>query len=227
MTQIQAPRPQLPETGNLWRTDQLHERGLNSRAIRLLLSHGKLVRLRYGCYLRATLCDKQSATIRSKQLIHAHAHGTLTTSTGDFVYSHTSAARLHGLFLWNVDDLIHILLRVRPSNERLGKDVRGHTRPYTEADVRTIGKLRGTTLERTVVDCAMMLSYRQALVIMDASIFVKRWRVGRIAGPGAQLRAQGDLARLLSGARSYLRSLGAAWPTVFVVLHVSTRCTDI
>ncbi|WP_427005035.1 type IV toxin-antitoxin system AbiEi family antitoxin domain-containing protein [Pseudarthrobacter sp. H2] len=167
MTQIQAPLPQLPETGNLWRTDQLHEKGLNSRAIRLLLSQGKLVRLRYGCYLRAALWDKQFATIRSKQLIHAHAHGTLTTSTGDFVYSHTSAARLHGLFLWNVDDLIHILLRVRPSSERLGKDVRGHTRPYTEADVQTIGKLRGRTLERTVVDCAMMLSYRQALVIMD------------------------------------------------------------
>lgn len=167
MTQIQAPLPQLPENGNLWRTDQLHERGLNSRAIRLLLSHGKLVRLRYGCYLRAALWDKQSATVRSRQLIHAHAHGTLTTSTGDFVYSHTSAARLHGLFLWNVDDLIHILLRVRPSNERLGKDVRGHTRPYTAADVQTIGKLRCTTLERTVVDCAMMLNYRQALVIMD------------------------------------------------------------
>ncbi len=167
MTPFQAPLPQLPETGNLWRTDQLHERGLNSRAIRLLLRHRKLVRLRYGCYLRAALWDKQSATMRSRQLIHAHAHGTLTTSRGEFVYSHTSAARLHGLFLWNVDDLIHILLRVRPSSERLGKDVSGHTRPYTEADIQAIGKLRCTTLERTVVDCAMMLRYRQALVLMD------------------------------------------------------------
>ena len=31
----------------------------------------------------------------------------------------------------------------------------------------SIGHLRVTSLERTVVDCAMMLSYQQALVLMD------------------------------------------------------------
>ncbi|WP_066287131.1 type IV toxin-antitoxin system AbiEi family antitoxin domain-containing protein [Arthrobacter sp. B6] len=166
----QAVLPALPSTGNLWRTGQLHEKGLNSRAIKLLLRHGKLVRLRYGCYIRGDLWDKQTAATRSKQLIQAHAHGTLTTSTGDFVYSHTSAARLHGLFLWNVDDLIHLLLRVSPSSERLGKDVRGHTQPYTESDVVKIGNLRVTSLERTVVDCAMVLSYQQALVLVDHAL---------------------------------------------------------
>ena len=171
MTQSQPVLlPALPSSGNLWRTGQLHEKGLNSRAIKLLLRHKKLVRLRYGCYVRGELWDKQTATIRSKQLIQAHAHGTLTTSSGDFVYSHTSAARLHGLFLWNVDDLIHLLLPVRPSSERLGKDVRGHTRPYTASEVVTIGNLRVTSLERTVVDCAMMLSYQQALVLMDHAL---------------------------------------------------------
>jgi very-short-patch-repair endonuclease len=104
------------------------------------------------------------------QLIHAHAHGTLTTSKGNFVYSHTSAARLHRLFLWNADDLIHILLRVRPSRERLGKDVRGHSRPYAASEVTTIGKLRVTALERTVVDCGMMLDYRQALILVDHAL---------------------------------------------------------
>ena len=162
--------PALPSTGNPWRTGQLHEKGLSSRAIRLLLQQGRLVRLRYGCYIRAELWEKQSAATRSRQLILAHAHGTLTTSSGDFVYSHTTAARLHGLFLWNVDDLIHLLLTVRPSSERLGKDVRGHTRPYTEAEVVNIGHLRVTSLERTVVDCAMMLSYQQALVLMDHAL---------------------------------------------------------
>lgn len=171
MTQLQLPRtPELPATGTLWRTEQLHAKGLNSRAIMVLLRSGQLVRLRYGCYIRASVWEKQSDVLRSRQLIHAHAHGTLTTSAGDFVYSHTSAARLHGLFLWNVDDLIHILLRVTPSSERLGRDVRGHTRPYTETDVVTIGRLRVTTLERTVVDCSMMLSYQQALVLMDHAL---------------------------------------------------------
>ncbi|MET4146691.1 very-short-patch-repair endonuclease [Arthrobacter sp. UYCo732] len=34
----------------------------------------------------------------------------------------------------------------------------------------TLGKLRVTSLERTVVDCAMTLSYRQALVLMDHAL---------------------------------------------------------
>lgn len=171
MTSSQPVRlPALPGTGHLWRTAQLHEKGLNSRAIKVLVLHKKLVRLRYGCYIRGELWDKQTRAVRSRQLIQAHAHGTLTTSTGDFVYSHTSAARLHGLHLWNVDDLVHLLLPGSPSSERLGKDVRGHTRPYTGSEVVTVGKLRVTSLERTVVDCAMMLSYRQVLVLMDHAL---------------------------------------------------------
>ncbi|KNH19594.1 hypothetical protein ACU18_05275 [Arthrobacter sp. ZBG10] len=166
MTQL----PPLPAAGNLWRTGQLRAAGLNSRAVRQLVSSGGLVRLRYGCYIRGALWEKQSASLRSVQLIHAHAYGTLTTSTGGFVYSHTSAARLHGLFLWDVDDLIHLLFRVRPSCERLGKDIRGHTRPYSDAEVITRATLRVTTLERTTVDCALMLSYRQSLIIMDNAL---------------------------------------------------------
>ena len=195
MTQPPAPLPQLPVTGNLWRTDQLHASGLNSRAIRHLANRGGLVRLRYGCYIRASLWEKQSRAVRELQLIHAHAHGTLTTSTGNFVYSHTSAARLHGLFLWNADDLVHILLRVRPSGERLGKDVRGHTRPYADTEVTTLGRLRVTSLERTVVDCAMMLDYRQGLVLVDHALRL-----------GANLDLMNALAGNLPG-RSGVRNL--------------------
>ena len=199
MTQSQPVLlPPLPGTGNLWRTGQLREKGLNSRAIKVLLKHKKLVRLRYGCYIRGELWDKQSATIRSKQLIHAHAHGTLTTSSGAYVYSHTSAARLHSLFLWNVDDLIHILLHVAPSSERVGKDVRAHTRPFNDSDVVTIGNLRVTSLERTVVDCAMMLSYQQALVLMDHALRL-----------GADLALMDDMAKALPGRRG-IRNLRQA-----------------
>jgi very-short-patch-repair endonuclease len=165
-----VPLPALPGTGNLWRTGQLQEKGLNSRAIKALILHGQLVRLRHGCYIRAELWEKQARPVRSRQLIRAHAHGTLTTSAGGYVYSHTSAARLHGLYLWDVDDLIHLLLPGNPSSERLGKDVRGHTRAWTAPEVVTLGGLRVTSLERTAVDCAMMLGYRQALVLMDHAL---------------------------------------------------------
>ena len=196
--------PSLPEKGDLWRTDQLHAYGLNSRAILLLVRHGKLVRLRYGCYIRGTIWEKQSASVRSRQLIHAHAHGTLTTSAGDFAYSHTSAARLHRLFLWNVDDLIHILLRVRPSSERLGKDVRGHTRPFDETDIVTIGSLRVTSLERTAVDCGMLLSYKHALVLMDHAL--------RLGADRGLLQAMADALDGRRGVRNLRKALLNADP---------------
>ncbi|MEE2568810.1 hypothetical protein V1638_05295 [Pseudarthrobacter sp. J64] len=162
--------PRLPPTGSLWRTDQLHAAGLNSRAIAALLHHRELIRLRYGCYIRASLWDKQKPWVRSDQLILAHAHGTRTTSNGSYAYSHTSAARIHGLFVWDADDLVHVLLRTRPSSCRLGKDVRGHTRPFSEADIVTVRGLRVTSLERTAVDCALTLNYRQSLIIMDNAL---------------------------------------------------------
>jgi very-short-patch-repair endonuclease len=188
----------------MWRTGQLHEKGLNARAIKLLLKHRKLVRLRYGCYIRGELWDKQSATVRSRQLIHAHAHGTLTTSSGDYVYSHTSAARLHGLFMWNVNDLIHVLLRVQPSTERLGSDVRGHTAPYTAADVVRMGHLRVTSLERTVVDCAMMLNHQQALVLMDHAL--------RLGADPALMQAMAEGLPGRRGIRNLRRALANADP---------------
>lgn len=199
MTPQQPVRlPSLPSTANLWRTGQLHESGLNSRAIKALVRHGKLVRLRHGCYIRAELWEKQTGPVRSRQLIRAHAHATLTTSAGGYVYSHTSAARLHSLYLWDVDDLVHLLLPGNPSSERLGKDVRGHTRPWTAAEVVTLSGLRATSLERTVVDCAMMLGYRQALVLTDHALRL-----------GADKALMGCMAEGLQGRRG-IRTLRLA-----------------
>jgi very-short-patch-repair endonuclease len=196
--------PTLPTTGNLWRTDQLIDLGYGSRSIKSLLDSGSLVRLRYGCYLRASVWNAQSPRVRSRQLIYAHAHGTRTTSTGAFVYSHTSAARLHRLYLWNVDDLIHILQRVHPSSERHGKDVRCHTRPSSNHEVTMVGGLRTTSLERTVADCAMMLNYRQALVVMDHAL--------RLGADRSFLQVMADSLDGRRGIRTFRRVLATADP---------------
>ena len=196
--------PALPATGNLWRTDQLVDLGFGSRSIKSLLDSGSLVRLRYGCYLRASIWNSQSPRVRSRQLIYAHAHGTRTTSTGDFVYSHTSAARLHRLYLWNVDDAIHILQRVRPSSERHGKDVRCHTRPFSNHEVTLLGGLRTTSLERTAADCAMMLNYRQALIVMDHAL--------RLGADRSLLQEMADSLDGRRGVRTFRRVLATADP---------------
>jgi len=200
----QNDEPQLPPTGNLWRTDQLLELGYGSRSIRSLVGSGALVRLRYGCYARASVWEAQPARARSRQLIYAHAHGTRTTSTGQFAYSHTSAARLHRLYLWNVDELIHVLQRVRPSNERHGKDVRCHTRPFSDQEVTLVDGLRTTSLERTAADCAMMLNYRQALIVMDHAL--------RLGADRFRLEEMADSLDGRRGVRTFRRVLEASDP---------------
>lgn len=195
---------ELPTTGNLWRTEQLLDLGYGPRAIHSLLDSGALVRLRHGCYFRASLWHAQSPSARSRQLIYAHAHGTRTRSTGSFLYSHTSAARLRRLFLWDVDDAIHILQKVRPSNERHGRDVRCHTRAFAEHDVAFVNGLRTTSLERTVADCAMMLRYRQALILTDHAL--------RLGADPAALQAMADALDGRRGIRIFRRVLATADP---------------
>ncbi|MET3921187.1 type IV toxin-antitoxin system AbiEi family antitoxin domain-containing protein [Arthrobacter sp. UYEF20] len=195
---------ELPPTGNLWRTEQLLDLGYGSRAIRSLLDSGTLIRLRHGCYLRASLWNAQSPAVRSRQLIYAHAHGTRTTSTGSFLYSHTSAARLHRLYLWDVDGAIHLLQKVRPSNERHGKDVRCHTRPFAEQDITVVNGLRTTSLERTTADCAMMLHYRQALILTDHAL--------RLGADPAVLQTMADALDGRRGIRTFRRVLATADP---------------
>ncbi|MFK4640607.1 type IV toxin-antitoxin system AbiEi family antitoxin domain-containing protein [Paenarthrobacter histidinolovorans] len=202
--------PTLPQLGTLWRTQQLNELGLGSRAIAGLVRKGELLRVRQGCYVRKAAWDKQPVDARGKQLIHAHAHGTLATSNGDFVYSHTSAARLHGLFLWNVDQLIHVILPTNPSSGRLGKDVRGHRLRLPASQIVTVEYLPVTDLERTVVDCAMTLSYRQALIIMDHALRLGADRFLMTAHAGALTGRRGvtTLRKCLANADPASESAG-------------------
>lgn len=162
--------PTLPATGDLWRTQQLMDLGLGQRAIASLVTSGALVRLRQGCYVRGSVWHQLSARARNLQLIHAHAHGTRTTSTGGFLYSHTSGARLRRLYLWNVDSRIHLTQRIRPSKDRHGRDVVCHTGNVADAERTEVRGLPTTTMERTVVDCGMMLPYRQALILTDHAL---------------------------------------------------------
>ncbi|WP_426999227.1 type IV toxin-antitoxin system AbiEi family antitoxin domain-containing protein [Pseudarthrobacter sp. N5] len=107
---------------------------------------------------------------RSVQLILAHAHGTLTTSTGAFAYSHISAARLCSLYLWDVPDTVHITQQTHPATSTHGAGVAAHTRKLAPGDLATVNGLPCTSLERTVVDCCLLLNYRQSLILMDHAL---------------------------------------------------------
>ncbi|MCP1415401.1 hypothetical protein [Paenarthrobacter sp. A20] len=155
---------------DLWRTSELHELGFNDRRIAALVQVGDLVRLRRGCYIRGSTWAAQKPWVRSRQLIAAHAHGTLTTSTGGLVYSHTSAARLHGLFLWDVDDRVHITTDSSASRSSHGHDAVAHGRALETNEIMLINGMPCTSLERTVADCGLLLNYKQSLVLMDHAL---------------------------------------------------------
>ena len=159
--------PALPVTENLWRTDQLLQHGLNSRAIAQLVGEGSLIRVRRGCYARGSWWTGLNAAGRRRQLIFAHAHGTRTTSAGGFVYSHTSGASLQRLHLWGVDDVVHLTQAGCPSGVSHGRDVVAHTRRLSSREVTFVDDLPCTSLERTVVDCCLMFNVRQSLILVD------------------------------------------------------------
>ncbi|WP_458780962.1 type IV toxin-antitoxin system AbiEi family antitoxin domain-containing protein [Arthrobacter sp. D3-16] len=158
---------ELSPTANLWRTNELLEQGLNSRAIAALVRKGVLVRIRRGCYARGSWWTGLKTSGRRRQLVHAHAHGTRTTSAGGFVYSHTSSASLRRLHLWDVDEVVHLTQSGRPSETSHGRDVVAHTRKLTSRDVSFVEGLPCTSLERTVVDCCLMFNLRQSIILID------------------------------------------------------------
>ncbi len=174
--------PGLPSSGNLWPTARLLESGLDSRSIRGMVQAQTLVRLRRGCYARASWWMALTPSEQRRQQIFAHAVGTLTTTTGGAAYSHTSAASLHGLSLWNVDDRVHVTQAGRPSSISHGCDVVAHTRALGSRDLCLVGGLVCTALERTVIDCCLMLNIRQSLILVDHAC--------RLGADLARLRAQ-------------------------------------
>ncbi|MFE5836275.1 type IV toxin-antitoxin system AbiEi family antitoxin domain-containing protein [Arthrobacter sp. NPDC056493] len=157
----------LPAGKNLWRTEQLLQRGLNSRAIAKRVQDGTLVRVRRGCYARGEWWTDLSSSARRRQLIYAHAHGTRTTSAGGFVYSHTSGASLQSLHLWGVDDMVHLTQAGCPSGVSHGRGVVAHTRRLSSREVTFVNNLPCTSLERTVADCCLMFNVRQSVILMD------------------------------------------------------------
>ncbi|MEQ4518817.1 type IV toxin-antitoxin system AbiEi family antitoxin domain-containing protein [Pseudarthrobacter sp. B907] len=160
----------LPDAANLWRTEELLDRGLSARQILQLTRAGALVRLRRGCYVRRSFWAALDADGASRCRIEAYAHRCLTSSTGAYVFSHTTAARLHGLFLWQVDDTIHLTVPFLPSSGGHARDVKAHTRALAPADVVHVAGHRVTSLARTAADSCLVLNYSQGLILMDHAL---------------------------------------------------------
>ncbi len=93
-------------------------------------------------------------------------HARLTAPT---CFSHTSAAVLHGLPLWEVGIVIHVYQPSSASGD-CSPQIARHAPYPPPQDVIVLDGIRATTLGRTAWDCATSLPPLGGLVILDAAL---------------------------------------------------------
>ena len=152
-------------------TSQLDEAGIGDRLLTSAVRQGVVIRVRRGAYARSSYWNGLKPWTRDGLLVHAHHLST----GGTALYSHVSAARLHGCQVWNGGPLIHVTTSYANSRASAGTDVRTHRAPVPERDTTRFlapgGRIfRATSLERTVLDCARILPLEQAAVISDHAL---------------------------------------------------------
>ncbi|SEE67919.1 Transcriptional regulator, AbiEi antitoxin, Type IV TA system [Arthrobacter alpinus] len=150
-----------------WRRSQLRDAGFDDRAVQRLVAGTVLIRVRQGAYIRGSYWSQPSNDARDRTTIFMHAFGTPTSSLGGFVYSHTSAARLHRLNLWKAHTLVHVTQTRTPSSTGSDSGKLIHMAVLPSSDITQVDNMRATSLERTVVDCCLTMPHKQALILTD------------------------------------------------------------
>ncbi|MCM0618425.1 hypothetical protein EU811_05995 [Arthrobacter sp. TS-15] len=183
-------------------TPELAATGLGDRALTAGVRSGKLLRLRRGAYVRTVDWRRRKPWEREILRIQAHACST----SGQATYSHLSAARLHGCLDWEGGPQVHVTTPFSPAQASSGADVVAHGGPLNPEEITEVpapwgGRVRVTSLERTVIDCARTLAFEAAVVIADQAL-------RRGADPGI-LQHFPDSGRITRGARRLRQVLAA------------------
>ncbi|MDD0858590.1 type IV toxin-antitoxin system AbiEi family antitoxin domain-containing protein [Arthrobacter alpinus] len=152
-------------------TEQLLSSGLTTRNLEVAVNAGLVRRMRRGVYIPMHQWQGRKPWIQDKLVLSGH----IVQSKGQHVYSHFSAARLHHLHVWNSSPLIHISSSYNSSPSKIAPDVVMHTQnvpdeAVVERVIQGLGLVRFTTLERTVLDCATVAPFAQAVVIGDSAL---------------------------------------------------------
>ncbi|WP_051192058.1 hypothetical protein [Microbacterium luticocti] len=125
-----------------------------------------LVRLRPGAFTTAD--EWANATPEERVITRARALQAATTG-GEPIFSHETAAALHGLPLYRADrERVHVIVADARPGSALGT-VR-HRGELRSGDVVRVRGLLCTSLERTVADVARTGTFEQAVVVADAAL---------------------------------------------------------
>jgi predicted transcriptional regulator of viral defense system len=143
-------------------TRSLLEQGYGHDDLRRLQRAGDLIRLRRGAYAFEDQPD-QLPEERHRRLVWATA-----PQLGDgAVFSHGSAAVLHGLPVWSTAvDRVHVTRNRRGSGARRAV-VHVHGAPLAASEIILIDGMPVTSLARTMLDLARTLPMTQAVAAGD------------------------------------------------------------
>lgn len=137
--------------------------GLDDRDLRRRRETGELVRIRRGCYLPRVEWEAMSPT---EQHI-ARAHAVAANASIEPVFTHVTAAALHGIpTVGMLGPRVHVTIEPTSSRRRQ-PDLFVHALPLDRARVLRIDGLLVSSVERTLVDQALTSSFQTAVVSLD------------------------------------------------------------
>ena len=186
---------------------------------------GTWVRLGRGVYVPSSVTDPRA-------LVVARALGVHRRTTARHVFSHSTAAVLHGLRLWAVDDVTHVRHAHRRSTHA-DPTIRHHTPVPPDENVTTVLDLPVTDLATTVQDCLTTMSPLAGLVVADSALRAGLPRADLVSTAAAARGRGSARARLLvaladDGAESARETmtrfafLRAGWPPPQTQVRVVT-----
>lgn len=140
--------------------------GIDDGALRRALRHGGLARVRHGVYADSAWWRDASEDRRHVELAQAVSR----MLTAPIVFSHQTAAALHGLPTWGLD-LGHLhVTHLGPAGGRVQAGLVHHRSSLAGNDSTAIDGLPVTSAARTVVDCIKVTTSESGLVLASAAL---------------------------------------------------------
>jgi len=175
--------------------------GITRPQLRVELTAGHMRRIGRGAYVACSTWDAEYA--EGRHLLNIIA---ATRRLSDrVVYSHLSAAALHGLPFYRFHPVrVHISGTAVDGRVKKSKPlVARHQIAIPDADVTVHNGIRCTSLARTVADCIRIVTAEQAIVIADAALRKVAWdsRTRTYDERAAQRFRAEVMARLPKGGR--------------------------
>ncbi|WP_224386309.1 type IV toxin-antitoxin system AbiEi family antitoxin domain-containing protein [Pseudonocardia sp. ICBG1293] len=153
--------------------------GVGDEELRRLRTSGRLVQLRRGAYVGAGDLAPEE---RHRQTVRA----AVRTLSPDAVFSHVSAAAMHGIGLWRVPlDRVEVT-RNRRSGARTVPSGRFHAAALAADEITVVDGVPVTTVPRTVVDLARALPFVVAVAVADAALHAGAVTVEELAAAVAR-----------------------------------------